>query len=103
MDVAASKNGVPIRLTDERWNHIVERHPEMTDSKAEVLLSVAEPDLIQQGDFGELLAIRSWPDLPPLEKLMVVAYREVDNSDGFILTAYFARRVSRARRVIWTR
>jgi len=26
MDVAKSKNGVPIRLPDERWFHITEEH-----------------------------------------------------------------------------
>src|SRR5262249_28310887 len=29
MDVAYSKNGVPIRLSDERYSHIVENHGEL--------------------------------------------------------------------------
>jgi hypothetical protein len=51
-----SYNGIPIRLTEERWRHIVNRHVEMVDQRERVLETVAEPDLIQQGDFGELLA-----------------------------------------------
>lgn len=29
--IAISVNGVPIRLTEERWGHIKEIHPEMTE------------------------------------------------------------------------
>jgi hypothetical protein len=29
MDIAISKAGVPIRLTDERWHHIVENHDDL--------------------------------------------------------------------------
>lgn len=29
--VVSSQNGVPVRLTDERWGHIVRRHPEMRE------------------------------------------------------------------------
>jgi hypothetical protein len=31
MDTVLSVNDVPIRLTDERWDHIRTRHPEMSD------------------------------------------------------------------------
>ncbi|MHC1574416.1 MAG: hypothetical protein ACXQTY_01225 [Candidatus Methanogasteraceae archaeon] len=37
MDVAKSKNGVPIRLTKERWFHITEEHSEMAGYYFEVL------------------------------------------------------------------
>ena len=29
MEIVHSKNGVPIRLTEERWLHITEEHSEM--------------------------------------------------------------------------
>jgi hypothetical protein len=29
MEIALSTNGVPIRLSDERWAHIVENHDEL--------------------------------------------------------------------------
>jgi hypothetical protein len=53
------------------------------------LEALAEPELIQQGNYGELLAIRSYPETPLTSKYLVVVYREVDQKDGFILTAYF--------------
>ena len=56
--IVRSRNNVPVRLTDERWHHIEARHPEMRDHKTQVLETIEEPDLIQEGDFGVLLAIR---------------------------------------------
>ena len=47
MLTVSSRNGVPIRLTDERWQHIGTRHPEMTDQRERVLETVADPDMIQ--------------------------------------------------------
>jgi hypothetical protein len=101
MTVGVSVNGVTIRQTDERWQHIVSGHPEMASEPEHVLLTVEEPDLVLAGDFGELLAIRHWPVTTLGSKFVVVAYREVDHDDGFIVTAYLARRPSRSRRVLW--
>jgi len=103
MLIVLSRNGVPVRLTEERWEHIVHRHPEMDDQRERVLETVAEPDMIQQGDFGELLAVRSYPDTPLTSKFLVVAYQEVGPEDGFILTAYLASRPSARRVTIWKR
>lgn len=61
MLIVHSQRGIPIRLTEERWRHIVHRHPEMEGERERVLETVADPDLIQQGDLGELLAIRRYP------------------------------------------
>lgn len=103
MLIVRSRNGVPVRLTDERWQHVVTRHPEMKDQRERVLEALAEPEMIQRGDFGELLAIRLYPDTPLTRKFMVVAYREVSREEGFILTAYLTSRPSVARETIWRR
>lgn len=31
MDIAISKNGVPVRMTTERWQHITIGHPDLAD------------------------------------------------------------------------
>lgn len=103
MLIVHSLNGIPIRLTGERWQHIVHRHPEMEDQRERVLETLVEPDMIQEGDFGELLASRFYPDTPLTSKFLVVAYREIDQDDGFILTAYLTRRPSSRRTVLWER
>jgi hypothetical protein len=59
--------------------------------------------VIQQGDFGELLAARFYEQTPLTRKYLVVAYREIGSDDGFIVTAYLARRPSTQRIVLWKR
>jgi hypothetical protein len=68
--VVRYRNGVPVRLTEERWRHIVHQYPEMSSQREKVLETLAGPDMIQDGDFGELLAIRLYPETPIGEKCM---------------------------------
>jgi len=101
MLIVRSHNGIPIRLTEERWAHIIKRHPEMENLREGVLETLVEPEIIQQGDYGELLAIRFYPETLLTSKYLVVVYREVSPDDGFILTAYLTTRPSDRRIEIW--
>lgn len=97
MDVVRSVNGVPIRLTDERWDHIAEWHGELQFEKDDVLLALAEPFAVVEGSAGECRAIRrfrrSW---------LVVPYRELNDSDGFIITAFLSDvDPIGSRRILW--
>lgn len=103
MIIIKSKNNIPLRLTKERWNHIVLRHPELNGQKEQVLETVTDPDLIQQGDFGELIAIRFYDKTPLTSKFLVTIYKEVVDIDGFIITAYYAAKPSERRQTIWKR
>lgn len=103
MLVISSKNGVPIRLTEERWGHIERRHPEMAAEKERVLETVAEPEAVYEGDEGALLAGRRYPETPLTEKFLVAVYRELSTDDGFIVTAYFTNRPASGREVAWKR
>ena len=94
---AISKNGVPIRLTEERWFHIVESHDELAGLSDEVLLTVEDPDFIVRGWSDELLAVRKIND-----KYLIVVYKELEN-DGFIITAFITKKVDKVLRrgVVW--
>ena len=82
-----SINGVKIRLTDERWNHIVNIHQEIDVKDYKRFLRVInKPEIIFKGNKGELLAIQKGPRK---SLWIVVPYKEVTKQDGFILTAYF--------------
>jgi hypothetical protein len=98
-----SKNAVPVRLSVERWRHVLSRHPEMAQQQDRVLETVESPEMIQEGDFGELLAVRLYPETPLTRKFLVVVYRETNADDGFVMTAYFTSRPSARRKVIWKR
>ena len=95
--VASSVNGVPVWLTPERWGHISRRHPEVAGLQRAVLETVAEPWAVYEGNAGTLLAVRREDGL-----YLVVVYREVAASDGFIITAYLTRRI-RGGRLAWKR
>ena len=86
-DIITSRSGASIRLTDERWAHIIEEHGEISGIRALVLSAVQAPDRVLAGASGELLAVR---EAEP-GKWLVVVYRESGN-DGFIITAFLTRR-----------
>jgi len=60
MRIGFSINNVPIRLSKERFEHISSRHPEIKDSISEILEILNNPDFVQKGDAGTLLAKRSY-------------------------------------------
>ena len=87
MWLAYSMNGVPIRLTKERLEHIARRHPE---DEHRILETLNKRDLVQQGDAGTLLAVKKFDKSPVTEnKHLAVVYRELQE-DGFVLTAYYS-------------
>jgi len=98
MEVAYSVNRVPIRLTDERWSHIVNAHDDMAGYDDDCLQVIEEPDLILMGRQGSLKAVKGYGR----NRYLVVVYREMDHNDGFVITAYFVRRIDR-RRIVWRR
>jgi hypothetical protein len=73
------------------------------DHQARVLETVAEPEMILQGDLGELLALRFYDQTPVGAKYLVVACRKLDSTDGFILTAYYTGRPALRREILWRR
>lgn len=103
MRIVESRNGVPFRLTEERWTHIRRRHLEVDGERDRVLETVSDPDQIQAGDAGELLAIRHYEATALTEKYLVVPYREVSPEDGFMLTAYLTNEPSAGRQTVWKR
>ena len=46
MHAVTSNNGVPIRLTDERWMHVTIGHPEVADYLFEILATIENPEVI---------------------------------------------------------
>ncbi len=97
MEVAYSVNGVPIRLTEERWLHIIDNKPYMEGYDDKILQAIEKPTCVLRGYAGSLVAILS---LAPQRYLHVV-YKELTLNDGFIITAFIATKYNR-RQVIWS-
>lgn len=98
MDIAISMDGVPIRLTVERWFHIVENHDDLAGHYDDVLATVEDPDLVMRGYRGSLIAVCG----RGRGRYLAVVYRQVSPEDGFVITAYFTSKVNR-RKAIWKR
>ena len=94
MEIVYSKNGVPVRLTQERWFHITEEHSEMAGYYFDVLETLVEPKEIYAGSAEELIAIKEIES----GKHIVVVYKEVTHNDGCIITAFLTRKVNKIQR-----
>jgi len=85
LEIAISKNGVPIRLTEERWFHITENHDDLAGYYDDVLNTVDDPDYVIEGYREAFIALKKIVG----KKFLAVVYREVSKMDGFVITAYF--------------
>ena len=98
---ANSKNNVLIRLTDERTNHIFEIQ------KQKIASTGSLKQLKNQISLWPAISVKYWPiklyaKTPvTLNKFLTIVYKENNELDGFILTAYFSRSINKKRRVIW--
>lgn len=97
MDVVNSINNVPIRLTDERWLHIIENHDELAGYYDTVLSCVEDPEVIIKGYRDAFIALKKVGN-----KFLAVVYKELSKEDGFIITAYFMSRLKlNEEMIIW--
>lgn len=96
MDTAISRNGVPIRLTKERWFHIVENHDDVAGHYDDVLDTIEDPDFILRGYGGALIAVKG----VARKTYIAVIYKESSRDDGFVITAYLTSQIGR-RLIVW--
>ncbi len=96
MDIAYSKNGVPIHLSYERWYHITENHDDLASYYHDILEIIENPDLIMRGNKGTLKATRRLGR----SRWLTVIYREVSKKDGFVITAYFLNKKPKGE-IVW--
>ena len=96
MDIARSIHDVPIRLTTERWYHIVENHDDMAGFYDDVLETVESPDLVLRGYKGALIAVHG----AGRSRYLCVIYKEIGKEDGFVISAFFTAEINK-RNQIW--
>ncbi len=96
MEVVYSIHGVPIRLTEERWWHILNNRPYMEPYRDTMLKSVENPTWVLRGYAGAQVAV-----LPVSRRQYLhTVYKEVSRDDGFIITAFVARDYNRGL-IVW--
>jgi hypothetical protein len=96
LDVVNSVNGIPIRLTEERWFHIIENHNDLAGYYDNVLNTIENPDFVLRGYKGALIAIKGIAK----RRYLAVVYKELTRNDGFVLSAYFTSKI-RKRSIVW--
>lgn len=98
MRTVQSMSGCAIRLSEERWGHIQDQHPELCGMLDAILSAVGQPDLVMAGNQGELLGVK----LIEPQKWLVAVYRE-DQVNGLVITAFLTRRWRSLakRRIVW--
>ena len=94
-----SINNVPIRLTEERFEHILKSHAELSYSDLDMILEAVEnPEYILTGYGRTLVAVA----LLGKANYLHVVYKELSREDGFIITAGIRPAMSK-KRIIWRR
>ncbi len=58
MEIVRSINNIPIRLTDERWIHVVENHDDLAGYYDEILKAVECPDYVIRISRRILIALK---------------------------------------------
>ena len=96
METVHSINRAPIRLTAERWQHIVSNKPYMEAHYEDMLDAIENPTWILRGYAGSLVAV------VPLarQRFLHTVYKETGRDDGFVITAFVARDYNR-RMIVW--
>jgi hypothetical protein len=91
---AISKNNVSIRLSEERWAHILIGHAELAEHQNKILEAISSPEKIYDGNEGELLAIITFDE----KRKLVTVYKE-NNKDGFVITAFITSKLHKLEKL----
>ena len=89
---------MPVRLTYERWYHIIENHDDLASYFFDVLETIENPDFVVRGNKGTLKAVKNMGG----NKWLVIIYRETSKKDGFVITSYFLGNKPKGE-IIWQR
>lgn len=81
--------------SEERWKHIVLRHPKLKNKRALVLDAVANPNEVYIDKIGAIHSLKRLTN-EVSDYLVVIYYRE--NEEGYIRTAYYTSHSRKDRR-----
>ena len=94
-----SINHVSVRLTDERWHHILAGHPEVERDLFTILEIIESPRFVlycQEDNF--FVAGRQIPLEGRSSPFLIARSKEINRTDGLIISAYFVHREKIRRR-----
>jgi hypothetical protein len=99
-EILRDHQGLAIRLTDERWEHIL-GHPEMVGQRERLTETLASPDIVTATVKDDTVRAyhRLYEKTPVTRKYMVVAVKLLAD-DAFVVTAFYSSRVKKGN-VTW--
>ena len=86
-------DGTRVVLREERWRHIVLRHPELKNATRLILEAVAHPDEVYVDPTGAFHALKR---VNGVSDFLVVIYSV--EREGYIRTAYYTSNARKVRR-----
>ncbi len=86
------KSGRYIYLTDERWKHINEEHPEVAHYLQELENTILNPTKITSYEYNDLIKYyyKYFKHKKGSSKYFLIIVKYL-NGEGYIITAYFVR------------
>ncbi|MBZ0279204.1 MAG: hypothetical protein K8L97_00605 [Anaerolineae bacterium] len=92
--------GRSIRLTGERWEHILV-HPEMVEQRNRLEETLTQPDFVIETTKDQTVIAyhRLYPQTPVTRKYMLVLVKLLVD-DAFIVTAFYSSRQKKGK-IIW--
>lgn len=91
--------GRKIRLTEERWQHILS-HPEMKDLSPLIPQTLIQPEIVRQSNTDDTVYLYYCYQTQTIvgEKWLCVVVKILDN-DAFIITAYLTDRLKKGKQI----
>lgn len=94
--VEKEKFGQSIRLTEERWQHIIERHPETKRHLSKIQSTIQNPDIIVINQYNQ--SERYYHKyFKSLENYLIVV---IEYKKKFIITAFISRKIKKGK-ILW--
>jgi hypothetical protein len=92
--------GRSVRLTEERWRHIVETHPEMVDQLKNLEETLIKPYAVIESinDNAVQLFYRKFHHPSFGDKYFCVVVK-IQSEDAFIITAYITDTIKKGRQI----
>jgi hypothetical protein len=86
-------DGTKVVLSQERWRHIVLRHPELKNAYELIIETISHPDEVYIDPTGAFHALKR---VKAVTDFLVVIYSV--NGEGYIRTAYYTSNIRKTRR-----
>ena len=86
------KSGRKINLSEERWKHIIKRHPYMGKYFEEIKKTLEIPDKIISDDYRKEYYYKGYKHLKSPNNFILVIVKYL-NGDGFVITSYLTDKI----------